>query len=225
MENNNLPALTKWQAAYIENAYRELETGITRKRIEELGLDARGKAVLDVGCGPGNFLVAVSEDKPKLLVGVDLDDQFLTVAQAELSRRSIKNLTLVKASGIHLPFPDGFFDIVTCFLVLPHVPDDRTALAELGRVLKAKGVLAISGHDKGFPLRYLKRLKFKPLLIYLWSLLYAVTGKKWIRNTLQDYRKICACLVEMGFIVDQITLPRKSFGLVVTYRIKAIKEK
>ena len=216
--------LTKWQAAYIENAYRELESGITGKRIEELGLNVRNKAFLDVGCGPGNFLVAVSADAPRLLVGVDLDEQFLSVAQMELKRRSVQHFVLMKATGTKLPFADNFFDIVTCFLVLPHVPDDKTALMELARVLKKGGVLAISGHDNGFPLRYLKRLKFKPLLVYFWTLVYGLTGRKLIRNTLQNYKKICKDLAEIGFTVDQITLLRKRFGLVETYRIKAIKK-
>lgn len=215
--------MTKWQAAYIKSAYRELETGITKKRIEELGLNVRDKAFLDVGCGPGNFLVGVSADGPERIVGVDLDEQFLAVAHTELKRRFVTNFSLVRATATHLPFINESFDIVTCFLVLPHVPDDKDALAELGRVLKKDGVLAISGHDKGFPLRYLKRLRFKPLLMYLWSLLYTLTGKKLIRNTLQNYKKVCQDLAGMGFVVDGITLSRKSFGLVETYRIKAIK--
>jgi len=215
--------LTKWQAAYIENAYRELETGITKERIEALGLDVRDKAFLDVGCGPGNFLVGVSANAPQLIVGVDLDEPFLAVARTELKRRSVSNFTLMKTTATDLPFVNESFDIVTCFLVLPHVPDDKDALAELARVLKKGGILAISGHGSGFPLRYLKRLRFKPLLMYLWSLVYAVTGKKFIPNTLQNYKKVCQDLTGMGFTVERITLSRKSFGLVETYRIKAIK--
>jgi ubiquinone/menaquinone biosynthesis C-methylase UbiE len=215
--------LTKWQAAYIENAYRELETGVTRKQIEELGLNVRDKAFLDVGCGPGNFLVGVSADGPERMVGVDLDEQFLAVARRELKRRSVSNFTLIKATATDLPFVNESWDVLTCFLVLPHVPDDKDALAELARVLKKGGILAISGHGSGFPLRYLKRLRFKPLLMYLWSLVYAVTGKKLIRNTLQNYKKVCQDLARMGFVVDQVTLLRKSLGLVGTYRIKAIK--
>ena len=51
--------LTKWHTAYIQNAYRELERGTTRRQLDTLEIDATGKRVLDVGCGPGNLLVAL----------------------------------------------------------------------------------------------------------------------------------------------------------------------
>jgi len=38
-----------------------------------------------------------------------------------------------------LPFPDDTFDVVICNHVLEHVSDDRVAMAELHRVLKAEG--------------------------------------------------------------------------------------
>lgn len=39
----------------------------------------------------------------------------------------------------NLPFPDGVFDLIICFHVLEHVPDDRKGLSEIRRVLSTKG--------------------------------------------------------------------------------------
>ncbi len=218
--------MTKWHRAYIQNAYRELERGITRQQLDTLNINATGKRVLDVGCGPGNLLVALSTDTPEFLVGVDVDAFFLVSGRSQIGEFMEPSATdpdLLRAALPTLPFADASFDLVTCFLVMPHVPDDRIALTELARVLKPGGTLAISGHGFGFPLRYLKRFRLKPLQMYLASLIYGCTGKKWIRNTLQNDRKICDTLEGIGVVPEIRHYNRKVLGCVATYWIKAIK--
>ncbi len=223
MENSEL---TKWHRAYIQNAYHELEQGITRKQLNTLNIKTTDRKVLDVGCGPGNLLVALSSDIPQLLIGVDVDATFLSIGHSkikELIEPSSKVPTLIRASLPTLPFADETFDLVTCFLVMPHVPDDKAALTELARVLKPGGTLAISGHGLGFPLRYLKSLRLKPLQMYLASLIYKCTGKKLIRNTLQSEKQICNILNDIGLTVDVRNYNKKVFGCVATYWIRATK--
>lgn len=45
----------------------------------------------------------------------------------------------VRMDITQIPFPPDFFDVVFCSHVLEHVPDDRTAMRELARVLKPNG--------------------------------------------------------------------------------------
>ncbi len=218
--------LTKWHAAYIQNAYRELERGTTRSQLDALGIDGTGKRVLDVGCGPGNLLVALSADAPELLIGVDIDPRFLVCGRAyieQLNQQPAQTPHLICSALPTLPFADETFDLVTCFLVMPHVPDDSVALTELARILKLGGTLAISGHGLGFPLRYLKRFRLKPLQMYLASLIYRCTGKKWIRNTLQNDEKMCDILSSVGVIPEMRHYNKRVLGCVATYWIKAIK--
>lgn len=218
--------VTEWHRAYIQNAYRELEDGTTQRQLDTLHIDATDKRVLDVGCGAGNLLVALSTDVPELLVGVDVDAIFLASGRSQIGEfvaPASADPILLRAALPSMPFADETFDVVTCFLVMPHVPDDKAALIELARVLKPGGTLAISGHGVGFPLRYLKRFRLKPLQMYLASLIYGCTGKKWIRNTLQNDRKICDLLKCIGVVPEMRHYNKRVLGCVATYWIKAIK--
>ena len=104
--------VTEWHRAYIQNAYRELENGTTQRQLDTLRIDATGKRVLDVGCGPGNLLVALSTDTPELLVGVDVDAFFLTSGRSRIGKL-IEPLSadpvLLRASLPILPFADESF--------------------------------------------------------------------------------------------------------------------
>ena len=104
--------LTKWHAAYIQNAYRELERGTTRAQLDALDIDATGKRVLDVGCGPGNLLVALSADAPERLIGVDVDMRFLVFGRShieKLNQRPPEIPHLICAALPTLPFADATF--------------------------------------------------------------------------------------------------------------------
>ena len=51
---------------------------------------------------------------------------------------------VVAGDGMALPFPDGCFDKVVASEVLEHVRDDGAVLAELARVTRSGGVLAVT---------------------------------------------------------------------------------
>ena len=50
----------------------------------------------------------------------------------------------MRGDALHLPFPAEFFDRIICSEVLEHVRDPGQALAELSRVLKQGGLVALS---------------------------------------------------------------------------------
>jgi SAM-dependent methyltransferase len=53
------------------------------------------------------------------------------------------SLAAIKGDICSLPFMDRSFDIVICYHVLEHIPDDARAMRELGRVLNPEGQLLI----------------------------------------------------------------------------------
>jgi len=106
--------------------------------------------VLDLGCGEGRHVISTYiEGEGVLSVGIDLSLKDLQTAQQRFSDFSVvhspgKHFSLAVGSALQLPFADHTFDKVLCSEVLEHIPDYQAALAEINRVLKPQGQLAIS---------------------------------------------------------------------------------
>lgn len=111
--------------------------------MQRLGVN-RGDLVLDLGAGNGRHTYRLQQ-LGAFPVAVDMDDVVLkdtygmmgAVAQEE---DAVPGAATV-ADALHLPFADGVFDKVIASEVLEHIPEDRTALDEIYRVLKPGGAL------------------------------------------------------------------------------------
>lgn len=97
-------------------------------------------SVLDVGCGHGELVRALSA---ACLVARGIDVSDVVIAEA---RRAIAPVLFDVGSILNLPFPDNTFDIVTCTDCLEHLApaDIPRALAELRRVCKQGVYLRIA---------------------------------------------------------------------------------
>jgi len=97
--------------------------------------NSKGK-LLDVGCGGGDFLEALSLYRPKCkLFGIDLSKKAIDFAK----KKDIKAEFMV-ADAQKLPFKDKSFDIVVCFDLLEHVKKPEKVLSEVNRVLRKGGL-------------------------------------------------------------------------------------
>lgn len=117
---------------------------VKRKHLELLGLlDVKpdGMVVLDAGCGVGAYSVILAENGFKV-VGVDI---------ATLAIKKAKELAVQRGLSFYptegdlesLPFDDNTFDVVFGGWVLHHFPSLDKVCAELCRVLKPRGIIAI----------------------------------------------------------------------------------
>jgi len=93
--------------------------------------------VLDIGCGSGLFLRTAGA-KGATITGIDVSPELLDIA-----RERNPHATLLNQDMEHLPFADKSFDIVTGFNSLPYAEDINKVMAEIKRVLKEDGKLAI----------------------------------------------------------------------------------
>ncbi len=105
--------------------------------------------VLDVGCGSGRHACAAARRVGTTVVGADIGHAEVKAARNRFDLDMAMGeagspIRLLAADITALPFPAAAFDLVICSEVLEHIPDHRTAAAEMARVLKPTGTLAVS---------------------------------------------------------------------------------
>ena len=106
------------------------------------GERARGR-VLDDGCGLGLYLQRLASEA-EVACGLEYD--------ADRARQAgARGLRVARAAAEHLPFADGSFDLILSHEVLEHVTDDRHALQEIARVLRAGGRAVVFVPNRGYP--------------------------------------------------------------------------
>jgi ubiquinone/menaquinone biosynthesis C-methylase UbiE len=96
---------------------------------------------LDVGCGTGALTNAIAERcAPKRIAGVDPSAGFLDFARRRLSSAGVE---LQQSDAQSLPYTATEFDRVVSGLVLNFVPDQARAAAEMARVVRSGGEVAL----------------------------------------------------------------------------------
>ncbi len=130
-----------------------------RPIIERSGIE-RGMNVLEIGCGSGAYTAHVAQavGAEGTVAALDIQPAMLAQLEAKLSRpeyRSIENARLYVGNACALPFRAVAFDLVYMITALPEIPDQNRVLAEVRRVLRSGGILAVTEFfpDPDYPLR------------------------------------------------------------------------
>ena len=131
---------------------------------------ARPEAVvLDLCCGTGDMTLALDKHRPRIasrkesvllsggaaavegsavdcsaspapILAVDFSRNMLALAQPKFAGRNIRS---IEADALHLPFADSSIDLVTCAFGFRNLASYPEGLAELHRVLRPSGQIAI----------------------------------------------------------------------------------
>lgn len=101
-----------------------------------------GMDVLHLGCGAGEIGMTdqLSRRRPRTLISFDIAE---TRVRAAKERRSGSGELFLVADAHRLPIPTGSIDVVTGLAILHHL-DLPLALAEIRRVLRAKGRMVVA---------------------------------------------------------------------------------
>jgi SAM-dependent methyltransferase len=102
-----------------------------------------GARILDVGCGVGMYTAALLRETSSVF-GVELDRACALEAASRAAGVAL-------ARGEALPFADQTFDLILSHEVLEHTADDRASAAEMVRVARIGGRIAVFVPNRLYP--------------------------------------------------------------------------
>lgn len=106
--------------------------------LEAINKHSNGKGrMLEIGFGNASFL-KLAHDNGWEVHGTDMGESLVRYASEDLKLPNIK-----LGSIEELSYPENFFDVVTGFNFIEHVPNPRNTLEEIRRILRPGGVIAL----------------------------------------------------------------------------------
>lgn len=120
---------------------------VRRIRVMRRFVTLENAAILDVGCGCGEYVEALAHYSAGVR-GIETDERKV----GEFCQRHPNKTNLVNiASAEAIPFPSASFDIVIVNEVLEHIHNQHLALGEIHRVLRPGGKFLLFCPNRLFP--------------------------------------------------------------------------
>ncbi|MEJ7932312.1 class I SAM-dependent methyltransferase [Ramlibacter sp. AN1015] len=149
-----------------------------KRRIVSL-IPSQSRRVADLACGTGISTLAIARKLPRCqVVGVELRDEYLSIAREKVRRYGVANVELVLSRAEDYQCPEPFDCIASSYLAkyadIPRLVDNATHMLAPG------GLLLM--HDFTYPP--------KPQLVRLWRLYFYLlqrVGGRWFPNWREIY--------------------------------------
>lgn len=101
--------------------------------------------VLDLGSGSGNLTLKIALARPRALVtGIDIGKSFVKYSAQYSKKVGATNIDFIEGDINALPIREKFSPVVVVSEVLEYVPHQKSALAEINRVMKNQGLLILT---------------------------------------------------------------------------------
>jgi SAM-dependent methyltransferase len=139
--------------------YRRTEQERLERQAQELAPESEwlfdqigireGSRVIEIGCGPRGCLGLLSRrvGPTGQVVGVERSAEQVERARHFVSDTGATNVDVLDADARAIPLPDATFDLATARLVLVNVPRPEQIVAEMIRLVRPGGVIALHEPD------------------------------------------------------------------------------
>ncbi len=185
---------------------------------------ADGDRVLDVATGTGDVAAAILDAQPNAsVVGLDQSAAMLASARGKLARFA-ERLTLVEGDAQALPFADDSFASACIAFGIRNVPDRERALAEMARVVRPGGRVAVLEltEPSGGGLSALARLHVHRVVPLLGRLLSGAEEYAYLQRSIAAFpppEVFAATIARVG--LREVAVTRFSFGAVSLFVARA----
>lgn len=141
----------------------------------------RRRQAVDIGAGVGRISVMLAKMGAEV-TSVDISGDMLTrLARGARTAHVRRQITLVQGSSHQIPLPDRSFDMVTCFGLLEHLPEDIRAatVREAARLVKGSGRIycVVNNIDNPFLSRNYPLKRQRPDGYFV-----SLVGLKWLQT-------------------------------------------
>jgi SAM-dependent methyltransferase len=146
--DNSLETYTIFQDDYSKlNGYvKDADLGLGCGIPTEFAAIKEGDKVVDLGSGAGNdvFVAQKLVGETGEVIGIDMTEEMIKVANANLSKLGYKNVKFILGEIESIPLNSNSTDVVISNCVLNLVPNKLQAFKEIFRILKSGGHFCIS---------------------------------------------------------------------------------
>ncbi len=155
---------------------------------------AAGTHVLDLGCGPGGWVLDVAFDRPDITItGIDISEIMIAYARARTRTQKLSN-TIFEVMDITKPldFPDNSFDMVNARLLTGVLKRETwsSLIAECTRILRPGGFLCLfEGNEIGVSMSPAYEELSGYILQATWRVGYGFSphGRNWAMSAALPY--------------------------------------
>lgn len=128
----------------------ELVRFIEDRFLDSAGLTP-GLVVADVGCGPGFFAERIARQRlgpAGRIIGVDVDSQLVRLGRERLQGSGLP-VDLRLGTAVRLPLDNDEVDFAYARFLFQHLEDPSVVLAEMVRITRPGGIVAVMDTDDG----------------------------------------------------------------------------
>lgn len=144
-----------------------------RKKAIRLLKAQQPKVILDIATGTADFAIEAMKLNPERVMGVDISEGMLKLGQEKVNKLGLQDkIQLTLGDSENLPFPNNSFDAITVGFGVRNFENLEKGIADIYRVLKPGGALAILEFSKPryFPVKQVYYLYFRYITPFIGKL-------------------------------------------------------